>query len=52
MSFSPHITSNYQSKRLAVKLNAKGEQFVLKGHPWVFSNNIVKINDGDKTGAQ
>jgi 23S rRNA (cytosine1962-C5)-methyltransferase len=35
---------------LAVKLNAKGEQFVVKGHPWVFSNSIVKINDDAKTG--
>ncbi|WP_225037157.1 class I SAM-dependent rRNA methyltransferase [Winogradskyella sp. SM1960] len=37
-------------KNLAVKLNAKGEQFVVKGHPWVFSNSIVKINDDAKTG--
>lgn len=37
-------------KRLAVKLNAKGEQFVVKGHPWVFSNSIVKINDDASTG--
>jgi 23S rRNA (cytosine1962-C5)-methyltransferase len=39
-----------QIKNLAVKLNAKGEQFVVKGHPWVFSNSIVKINDDAKTG--
>lgn len=38
------------TKNLAVKLNAKGEQFVVKGHPWVFSNSIVKINDEAKTG--
>lgn len=38
------------TKNLAVKLNAKGEQFVVKGHPWVFSNSIVKINDDAKTG--
>ncbi|MCB4800063.1 class I SAM-dependent rRNA methyltransferase [Neotamlana laminarinivorans] len=50
MSFSEKIKSKYSSKRLAVKLNAKGEQFVLKGHPWVFSNNITKINDDAKTG--
>lgn len=41
---------NYKPKRLAVKLNAKGEQFVVKGHPWVFSNSIVKINDNAATG--
>lgn len=50
MSFSSKIKSNYQPKRIAVKLNAKGEQFVLKGHPWVFSNSIVKVNNDSKTG--
>jgi 23S rRNA (cytosine1962-C5)-methyltransferase len=50
MSFSSQLKSNYTPKRLAVKLNAKGEQFVLKGHPWVFSNSITKINEDAKTG--
>jgi len=50
MTFSKNIQSSYQPKRLAVKLNAKGEQFVLKGHPWVFSDNIVKINDNAQSG--
>ncbi|MCL6295893.1 class I SAM-dependent rRNA methyltransferase [Jejuia spongiicola] len=50
MQFSNKINSYYQPKRLAVKLNVKGEQFVVKGHPWVFSNNIVKINNGATTG--
>ncbi|WP_299122580.1 class I SAM-dependent rRNA methyltransferase [uncultured Winogradskyella sp.] len=50
MSFLDKIKSNDNPKRLAVKLNAKGEQFVVKGHPWVFSNSIVKINDDAKTG--
>ena len=50
MSFLPKIKSNYIPKRLAIKLNAKGEQFVIKGHPWVFSNNIIKINDDAKSG--
>lgn len=50
MTFSEKIKANYKPKRLAVKLNAKGEQFVVKGHPWVFSNSIVKINDDAKTG--
>ena len=48
--FSSKIKSSYKPKRLAVKLNAKGEQFVVQGHPWVFSNNIVKINDDARTG--
>lgn len=50
MPFSDNIKSNYQPKRLAVKLNAKGEQHVIKGHPWVFSNSIVKINDDAQSG--
>ncbi|MDG1731082.1 MAG: class I SAM-dependent rRNA methyltransferase [Algibacter sp.] len=50
MSFSSQIDSNYTPKRLAVKLNSKGEQFVVQGHPWVFSNNIIKINDDAKSG--
>jgi 23S rRNA (cytosine1962-C5)-methyltransferase len=44
------LTPNNSPKRIAVKLNAKGEQFVVKGHPWVFSNSIVKINDDATTG--
>jgi 23S rRNA (cytosine1962-C5)-methyltransferase len=50
MSFSTRINSNYRPKRLAVKLNAKGEQFVLQNHPWVFSDNIVKIKDNAQAG--
>ncbi len=50
MIFSEHITPFYTPKRLAVKLNAKGEQYVMKGHPWVFSNSIVKLNDDAQTG--
>ncbi len=50
MLFSENIKCDYTPKRLAVKLNAKGEQFVLKGHPWVFSNNIVKINASAASG--
>lgn len=50
MSFSTKLKSNYKPKRLAVKLNAKGEQFVIQGHPWVFSGNITKINADAKSG--
>lgn len=50
MYFSDKLKSNYNPKRLAVKLNSKGEQSVVKGHPWVFSNSIVKINDDASTG--
>ncbi|KAB1067617.1 class I SAM-dependent rRNA methyltransferase [Tamlana haliotis] len=50
MHFSENIKRTKKPKNLAVKLNSKGEQFVLKGHPWVFSNNIIKINDDAKSG--
>ena len=35
---------------LAVKLNAAGERSVLNGHPWIFSNSIVKNNKEGRTG--
>lgn len=41
---------DYIPKRLAIKLNANGEKSVLQGHPWVFSNSIVKINDECQSG--
>ena len=47
---SKSITSGYTPNRLAIKLNTKGEQFVLQGHPWLFSDNITKINDDAKSG--
>lgn len=50
MEFTKNITSTYQPKNLAVKLNSKGEQYVQKKHPWVFSNNIEKISDNPQTG--
>ncbi|MFV9550829.1 class I SAM-dependent rRNA methyltransferase [Algibacter sp. PT7-4] len=50
MAFSQKIKPSYTPKRLAVKLNSKGEQFVVQGHPWVFSNNITKINNDAKSG--
>lgn len=50
MPFYISFKDNVRPKNLAVKLSSKGEQFVVKGHPWVFSNSIVKINDDAKTG--
>ena len=50
MTFSTAIDTKYQPKRLAVKLTSKGENYVQEGHPWVFSDSIVKINDTAKTG--
>jgi len=37
-------------KRLAVKLNSKAERSVKQGHPWIFSDSILKIKEGRKTG--
>jgi len=45
-----HLNNSIKPKRLAVKLSAKGEKSVLRGHPWVFSNSIVKINNDPNTG--
>jgi 23S rRNA (cytosine1962-C5)-methyltransferase len=50
MNFSSSIHRNIQAKRLAVKLTAKGENYVQQGHPWVFSDSIIKINDDAQTG--
>lgn len=50
MSFINVFYNSASPKNVAVKLNSKGEQSVIKGHPWVFSNSIVKINDDAKTG--
>lgn len=50
LQFTKSITSSYSPKRLAIKLNSKGEQFVLQGHPWVFSDNITKINTDANSG--
>jgi len=42
---------SYQSvQRLAVKLTAQGEKSALQGHPWIFSNSIVKINKEGTSG--
>ena len=50
MEYSEIIKYNHQPKRLAVKLNAKGEQAVVKEHPWVFSNSITKVSEDAKSG--
>lgn len=35
---------------MAVKLTARGEQYVAQGHPWVFSDSITKVNDDASSG--
>jgi 23S rRNA (cytosine1962-C5)-methyltransferase len=36
--------------KVAIKLTPKGERYVKQGHPWVFSDAIVKIGKDAKTG--
>ncbi len=50
MNFLDNYTPNITQKNIAVKLNAKGEKIVLQGHPWVFSNNIIKVSKPANTG--
>jgi 23S rRNA (cytosine1962-C5)-methyltransferase len=50
MNFSNSIDTRISPNRLAVKLTAKGENYVQQGHPWVFSDSLVKINEDAKTG--
>ncbi|WP_405211982.1 class I SAM-dependent rRNA methyltransferase [Dokdonia sp. Asnod2-E02] len=39
-----------ETKRLAVKLNARAEKLVKQGHPWVFDNSIAKLNKEGQAG--
>ena len=35
---------DHRPSNIAIKLNAKGERAVRQKHPWIFSQNIIKIN--------
>jgi len=50
MIFTSSVKCTFISKRLAIKLTAKGENYVQQGHPWVFSDSIVKVNAEAQTG--
>ncbi|NRA93271.1 MAG: class I SAM-dependent methyltransferase [Psychroserpens sp.] len=50
MTLSPKLQINKNFKRLAVKLNANGERSVKQGHPWVFSESIIKVKKDAQTG--
>ena len=39
-----------QFRRIAVKLNPKAETILKKGHPWIFSDSIVKVPEDAQTG--
>lgn len=38
------------SKRIAVKLQPKAETILKKGHPWIFSDSILKVPQDAQTG--
>lgn len=40
----------HQTRRIAVKLNPKAEIILKKGHPWIFSDSIVKLPEEAQTG--
>src|SRR5690606_30537160 len=44
------MTKDYNPKTLAVKLHLKAEKLIKKGHPWVFSESIEKINKEGQAG--
>lgn len=46
MKNMPSITTN----RLAIKLKPVAEKMVRKGHPWIFSDSIIKQNTEGKSG--
>ncbi|MDT0554829.1 class I SAM-dependent rRNA methyltransferase [Patiriisocius hiemis] len=51
MSKSFNITfPEYTPQRLAIKLNAAGERSVRNGHPWIFSDSIIKLNKEGQAG--
>lgn len=41
---------NININRIAIKLNAKAERMVKKGHPWIFDQSIIKQSPGGKAG--
>jgi 23S rRNA (cytosine1962-C5)-methyltransferase len=50
MYFSRTFPIKDSQNRIAVKLNVSGERSVVQGHPWVFSNSILKTNKVPETG--
>lgn len=44
------MTKDSKPKTLAVKLHPKAERLIKKGHPWIFSGSIQKINKEGKAG--
>jgi 23S rRNA (cytosine1962-C5)-methyltransferase len=50
IDLSQFIPTQKEPQRLAIKLSAQGEKSVLQGHPWIFSNSIVKVNKEGYSG--
>ncbi len=50
MKWNPIIKSDYKPKNIAVKLTNKGENYLAKSHPWIFSKTIEKLSKPAKTG--
>lgn len=42
--------TSYVPARIAVKVSAKVEGLIKKGHPWVFEDSIIKLNRVGKAG--
>lgn len=47
---SLQIVFDFSMSNIAVKLTAKAEKIIKKGHPWVFSESIVKLNKEGGSG--
>jgi 23S rRNA (cytosine1962-C5)-methyltransferase len=43
-------SQHFKKRRLAAKLSSAGERSINRGHPWIFSDSIVKISSGGSPG--
>ena len=50
LNLPKNVLDSGSVQRLAVKLISQGERSVIKGHPWIFSNSIVKVNKEGRAG--
>ena len=50
LDHSNFIPPQLSTQRLAIKLSSQGEKSVLQGHPWIFSDSIVKVNNEGHSG--
>ncbi len=45
-----NIVPDIQPQRLAIKLKPSAEKMVMRGHPWIFENSIIKQNTQGSAG--